>query len=119
MTIYVNSTVEKVASNNINISGDVEFVLTSGLSRTDTVLPATIILQNDRYTELEVTFPVDFKDEHKNGIYYYTINNIDTIFEKGFCKIITEPGGGNGAIAYDSGEQTEERQSDVYFRPNY
>ena len=122
MTIYVNETFEKVASNNIDITGPnniVSFILTSGFSKTDTVLPAEIIFQNSRYTELEVQFPTTFKDEHKNGIYYYTIQNDDTIFEKGYCKIVTEPGGSNGAVAYDSGIQTEERQSVVYYRPNY
>ena len=124
MTLYVNSTTEKIASNNIGISGnDIEFVLTGQYSKTDTVFPAVITIQNSRYTELEVTFPLDFKDEHKNGIYYYTIQStIDSelvVFEKGLCKLITQPGGDNGAIYYDSGTITENRESDVYYRPNY
>lgn len=119
MTIYVDGVTETIASNNTLINGVVEFVLTSGYSKTDTVLPAQITFQNSRYTQLVLTFPSTFKDEHKNGIYYYTIRNADEDFEKGYCKIITEPGGGNGAIAYNSGVVTEERQSDTFFRPNY
>ncbi len=119
MTLYVNNTTEFVTTNNIEVVGDVSFILTGGYSKTDTILPATIVFQNARYTKLEVTFPADFKDQHKNGIYYYTISNPSTIFEKGYCKIITQPGGETGTISYDSGVITEERKSDVYFRPNY
>ena len=119
MTLYITSETEFVTTNNVEVWGDVSFTLTGGYSKTDTILPATIEFQNSRYTKLEVTFPSDFKDAHKNGIYYYTISNPGTIFEKGYCKVVTVPGGGNGAISYDSGEVTEERQSDVYYRPSY
>ena len=119
MTIYVTEQFENVATNNTLVNGDVEFTLTSGFSRNPVVLPATISLQNDRYTLLNVDFGVDFKDEHKNGIYYYTISNLTTVFEKGYCKIVTEPGGENGAVAYNSSVETEERESIVYYRPNY
>ena len=119
MTIYVTEQFENVATNNTLVNGDVEFTLTSGFSRNPVVLPATISLQNDRYTLLNVDFGVEFKDEHKNGIYYYTISNLTTVFEKGYCKIVTEPGGQNGAITFDSGTVTEERESVVYYRPKY
>jgi len=119
MIIYVTQQFENVATNNILVNGDVEFTLTSGFSRNPVVLPATILTQNDRYTMLNVDFNVDFKDQHKNGIYYYTISNSLTVFEKGYCKIVTEPGGQNGAITFDSGVETEERESIVYYRPNY
>ena len=119
MTLYINATTEKIASNNIAINGVVSFVLKGQYSKTDEVFPATISIQNDRYTELELTFPSDFKDQHKNGIYYYTIQNTTTVFEKGLVKIITEPGGGNGAIEYTSTPELENRESEVFFRPNY
>tara|TARA_R110001632_G_scaffold140151_1_gene256133 strand:- start:2077 stop:2184 length:108 start_codon:yes stop_codon:yes gene_type:complete len=34
-------------------------------------------------------------------------------------KIITEPGGGNGAIEYTSTPELENREADTFFRPNY
>ena len=127
MTLYVNNNTELIASNNIDIVGDqfnfLQFILTSQYSKTDEVFSAQVVLKNDRYTKLVVSFPEDFKNEHKNGVYYYTIQNtideVITVFEKGLCKLITEPGGSNGSISYDSGEITENRKSDVYFRPNY
>ena len=119
MTIYVTEQFENVATNNILVNGDVKFTITSGFSRNPIILPATVSTQNDRYTMLTVDFGVDFKDEHKNGIYYYTISNLTTVFEKGYCKIVTDPGGENGSIAFDSGAQTEERESVVYYRPKF
>ena len=37
----------------------------------------------------------------------------------GMSKIITEPGGNLGTTNYTSTPETEERVSDVFFRPNY
>ena len=84
MTLYINATTEKIASNNIAINGVVSFVLKGQYSKTDEVFPATISIQNDRYTELELTFPSDFKDQHKT-----------------------------------STPELENRESEVFFRPNY
>jgi|TARA_R110000744_G_scaffold7193_6_gene24689 hypothetical protein len=119
MTLYVTQTLEKFSSNNTSINGTVSFVLTSQFARTDTIIPATIVIQNARYTELELTFPSDFKNEHKNGIYYYTIKSDVSIFEEGLVKVITEPGGQNGAIEYTSTPAIENREAVVYYRPNY
>lgn len=119
MTLYIDNTTETFASNNTAISGTVSFVLTSQFSKQDTIIPATILVDNSRYTELELTFPVEFKDEHKNGVYYYTIQNETEVFEKGLVKIVTEPGGGNGAVEYTATPAIENRVADVYYRPNY
>ena len=119
MTLYVNDINEKFSSNNILINGTLQFILTSGFAKTSETFPCVLILQNERYSEMELTFPADFKDQHKNGVYYYTIQNETDIFEKGYLKLITEPGGSNGAVAYNSGTVTENRESAVYFRPNY
>ena len=119
MTLYVNNTTEVFSSNNTAISGNVSFILTSQYSKTDIIIPATIIVNNDRYTELQLTFPTGFEDEHKNGIYYYTIQNDTDIFEKGLVKLVTEPGGTNGATEYTATPQIENRESTVYYRPNY
>ena len=119
MTLYINNITETFASNNTEISGTVSFVLTSQYSKTDTVIPATILKDNARYTELELTFPDTFKDEHRNGVYYYTIQNETDVFEKGLVKIVTQPGGGNGEVTYQSTPETENRESVVYYRPQY
>ncbi len=119
MTLYVNNTTEKIATNNTLITGDVSFVLTGQYSRTDEIIPAVISFQNSRYTELTLTFPADFKNEHNNGVYYYTIKNTTDIFEKGLIKIVTQPGGDNGSIEYTSTPATENRESKVYYRPQY
>lgn len=119
MTLYINNTTETFASNNTAISGTVSFILTSQFSKTDTVIPATILVDNSRYTELELTFDADFKDQHKNGVYYYTIQNETEVFEKGLVKIVTSPGGGNGAIEYTATPAIENREAVVYYRPNY
>lgn len=119
MTLYIDNTTETFASNNTAISGTVSFILTSQFSKQDTIIPATILVDNSRYTELELTFPATFKDEHKNGVYYYTIQNTEEVFEKGLVKIVTEPGGGNGAIEFIATPAIENRVADVYYRPNY
>ena len=119
MTLYIDNTTETFASNNTAISGTVSFILTSQFSKQDTIIPATILVDNSRYTELELTFPATFKDEHKNGVYYYTIQNTTEVFEKGLVKIVTEPGGGNGAVEYTATPAIENRVADVYYRPNY
>jgi hypothetical protein len=96
------------------------FTLTSQYSHQPLELDATATVSNERYTTFEVVFPVGFGDEHKNGIYYYNIGLVlQEPFEKGLVKIITEPGGGLGTEAFNSGIYTEERIADVFFRPNY
>ena len=120
MTITVNSTKEQVSINNSSIPVSVDFILTSGYSKEAVTLAAAVLEQNDRYSTIEITFPIDFKDEHKNGVYYYSIKDSeDTLYEAGYVKIITEPGGGNGITNFTSTPETENRESDVYYRPNY
>ena len=68
MTITVNTTQEIVSINNTSIPATFDFVLTSGYSREPQTLVGILLEQNDRYSEIEITFPVEFKDEHKNGV---------------------------------------------------
>lgn len=121
MTLYIDNETEQFATNNvaINDAEPIQFILTSQYSKLDTIIPAVITISNDRYTELQLTFPTDFKDQHKNGVYYYTIKNSLYTWEKGLVKIITNPGGDNGSIEYTSTPELENRDADVYFRPNY
>lgn len=96
------------------------FTLTSQYSHQPLVLDATAIESNARYTTFQVTFPIEFGNSHYNGIYYYSISEVgDDAFEKGLVKIITNPGGELGTTNFDSGIYTEERVSEVFFRPNY
>jgi hypothetical protein len=105
---------------NLALGQSYVFTLTSQYSHQPILLDATATASNARYTTFEVTFPVGFGDEHKNGVYYYSIEELgDEPFEKGLVKIITEPGGSMGTINYESTIYTEERVADVFYRPNY
>jgi hypothetical protein len=80
----------------------------------------TKTFENDRYLVYSVDFGADFKDTHKNGIYWAKVGVVNVIEGSWFLlKIITEPGGQDGFTRYDSDPATEERQADVYYRPNY
>ena len=124
MTILVSEaalTVEiSVNQPNLVLNNLWEFVLTSQYSHQSLVLEATVINSNDRYSTIQVTFPTGFGDEHKNGIYYWDLKPVGAdAIEKGLIKIITEPGGTMGTVPYESGIDTEERISEVYYRPSY
>lgn len=115
MTIIVNTTNKQVSVNSTDLPTTGDFILTSGWSKEPIILNFTRISQNARYSTIEVEFPVEFKDEHKNGIYYYSIEGL----ERGYVKIITEPGGSMNTVSYNSGPVTENRESKVFYRPQY
>ena len=119
MTITVNTTQEIVSINNTSIPATFDFVLTSGFSREPQTLVGILLEQNDRYSEIEITFPVEFKDEHKNGVYYYSIEAEGISYERGYTKIVTDPGGTNGSIPFVANPETENRESKVFYRPTY
>jgi len=123
MTIYVEETnlMQLIAFNIPNLAaGDYEFIITSQYShQSDVLVPTTLIETNDRYSLFEVTFPTGFGNSHLNGVYYWTLNYGSATLQSGLAKIITNPGGEIHTLAYDSGIVTEDRVSDVYFRPNY
>lgn len=98
-----------------------DFEITSQYSHQTIQLANTLIANNARYSTMRVLFPAGYGDEHKNGIYNWTlkVTGSDTFIEKGLAKIITEPGGDLGTISYDAGVDAENRVADVYFRPNY
>ena len=72
----------------------------------------TIPVNNARYAKLNVTFPSDFKDKHANGYYTWSVGSYSDI-----VKIITQPGGGTGKVEYIS--SNEDRDAEVFYRPNY
>ena len=128
MTIYVNedAPVVNIAFNQANLPmQNYEFKITSQYSHQTTCLcPSTLVTTNARYSMIRVEFPTGFGDAHKNGIYYYELSNtaddpIPVTFEKGLVKIITNPGGEINTLEYNSGTVTEERVSEVFFRPQY
>lgn len=119
MTLTVNSTLETLSINSIDIPATGKFVLMSGLSREPEELDYTRTLQNARYSTIDITFPADFKDRHANGVYYYSINSNNIAYEKGYIKLVTDPGGDLNQKPFNSGAVTEERESVVYYRPTY
>jgi len=101
-------------------SGLFDFVITSQYSHQPLSLVAAWQSTNDRYTKYQVTFPIGFGDEHKNGIYNYSLAPIGgEPITYGLVKIITEPGGEMGTVTYNAGPDAEERVADVFYRPNY
>lgn len=72
----------------------------------------TVTTSNDRYAQIVVDMPADFKDKHYNGYYTWSIGGYSDI-----VKIITQPGGDDGKVEYIS--NNEERDAEVFYRPNY
>jgi|TARA_R110000744_G_scaffold4774_1_gene17011 hypothetical protein len=126
MTILVPETdlTQEFTVNIANMAGvspsTTQFVLTSQYSHQPLSLGVNkIVKSNARYTKLQVTFPTGFGNEHKNGIYNWRLVQDYVTLEAGLVKIVTNPGGGLGLKEFVSTPQTEERVSDVFFRPNY
>jgi hypothetical protein len=123
MTIYVeesNNNLVEFAVNLPNLELDNhELIITSQYSHQPLILTAECILTNSRYSLFTTEFPAGFGEEHKNGIYYWDLAYLGDSLEKGLVKIITEPGGGINSLAYNAGPITDDRVSEVYFRPNY
>lgn len=124
MTIYIEEPTNLVqfAVNqaNLTLGQNYEFIITSQYSHQPLVLLPECIESNARYSLFEVQFPAGFGEEHKNGVYYWDlVFNLVDVLESGLVKIITEPGGGINSLAYDAGPITDDRVSEVYFRPNY
>lgn len=68
---------------------------------------------NQRYATVVVNVPSDIKDKHLNGYYTWTLGD----FYSDIVKIITKPGGDEGKVEYIS--NNEERDAEVFYRPNY
>jgi len=69
--------------------------------------------QNSRYAKILIdNLPADFRDKHYNGYYTWSIGDYSDI-----VKIITQPGGDDGKVEYIS--NNEERDAEVFYRPNY
>lgn len=115
-TVIKNTTGTFFINNPAPVQSNADFVLKSQYSQKVVLtVPSTdwdLITDNDRYSQIDVTFPADFKDTHQNGYYTWTIGDYSAI-----VKIITQPGGGYGEVEYIS--SNDEREADVYFRPNY
>ena len=102
------------------VAAEYAFILTSQYSHEAMPMGVTVKTTNARYSTLEVTFPIGFGDAHKNGIYNWRLNTANgTTLEAGLVKIVTTPGGTLGIKEFISTPQTEERVSDVFYRPSY
>jgi hypothetical protein len=117
MTTVINGTTAKFYINNPpSIDSNADLVIKSQYSQKIVLTIAaddwSFGASNARYDEIIATVPATFKDEHQNGYYTWTIGNYSNI-----VKIITQPGGGAGEVEYIS--NNENREADVYFRPNY
>lgn len=124
MTIYVDSIQEVLYLNTGNETPDLPFPHTleiqSQWSRERETFSITRLLQNERYTSYAVDFGANFKDEHKNGIYWARITSPGQIEGTWFLlKIVTDPGGQDGMTRYVADANTEDRVADTYYRPNY
>lgn len=107
-----------LAFNLQNVAGSWTLSLKSQLSHTNILdaVSLTILETNDRYTEFSFEIPDGLPEEHKNGIYDYTVTNGYTT-ETGLLKLITGSGGGTGTTPYVS--DNEDREATIYYRPNY
>ena len=122
MTIRINAAQEALVLNT-----EIEVPITTGTlnlqsqwSKKTETFSMTRTFQNSRYSVYLVDFGADFKDTHKNGIYWAKLSIPGSYEGTWFLlKIITEPGGEDGMTRYEADAPTEERQADVYYRPNY
>lgn len=101
-----------------NASGDWTLTVTSQLSHLNILdeVPLTKDLTNDRYTEFTFNIPSELPQEHKNGIYDYSVTN-GTVTFQGLLKLVCGTGGTNGTVNYES--DNEDRQGPVYYTPEY
>lgn len=123
ITVPENSLTQQFTLNVTNMSlvaGDYAFILISQYSHQAMPMGVTVIKTNARYSTLQVTFPIGFGDAHKNGIYNWRLNtNYGDTLEAGLAKIVTDPGGSLGITEFISTPETEERVSEVFYRPSY
>ena len=122
MTIEVNEANlnTEIYINKPQLTDNYVFTLTSQYDKVPVQLHTSLVYSNNRYSQFTITFPTGFGDEHKNGIYYYSISsNAGVYLEKGLVKIITSPGGATGITNYTSTTAIENREADVFYRPNY
>lgn len=122
MTVVVDETVEIPIYFNIpNLPSTVyTWTITSQYSHEPVVINGGLQSSNDRWSTINFVLWPEFYDTHKNGIYNWSLATIDgPVIEEGLVKIICDPGGGTGIIDYTSTPATEDREAEVYYRPNY
>ena len=117
MTTTVTENLLALYVNNPEYGFDVTwtFTMTSEYSQKpiiDASAAVTLVESNERYMSFTVDVDPTFKDKHTNGYYSWTLGPYN-----GFVKLITQPGGDLGTTDYVS--DNENRESTVYYRPNY
>lgn len=81
------------------------------------IAPCSVIQSNNRYTQLQFTLSTVIGANHVQGLYQYIAYNDSQVEAKGVVKVYTTPGGNNGTEPYIS--NNEDREAQVYFRPQY
>jgi len=112
------TTTYNLSFNVTNVTGTWTLSLKSQLSNLDTLndLALNLVVTNDRYTEFSFEIPSDLPEQHKNGIYDYTITN-GIFTETGLLKLVTGSGGTNGTVAYESNNENQE--GPIYYQGEY
>lgn len=124
MTIVVNANdgIERIHLNNVPITpiptGTLQLI--SQYSKETESFEMTKFEQNDRYSTYLVNFGAGFNERHANGI-YWAKTIIPGFYQSSWflVKLITSPGGESGISRYVADTPTEERQAEVFYRPNY
>ena len=94
--------------------------LQSQWDRKSETFSASLVDSTDRWAAYLVDFGADFRNEHKNGVYWARFTTLGQSEGSWFLlKIITQPGGNDGMTRYVADADTEERVADTYYRPNY
>ena len=122
MTILVDDTIGTSVYFNIpNLPFTVyTLTITSQYSHEPVVFNGGLESTNDRWSAINFVLWSEFYNTHKNGIYNWSLATIGgPVIEEGLVKIICDPGGGTGIIDYTSTPATEDREAEVYYRPNY
>lgn len=108
----------QMSFNLVNATGSWTLTLTSQVSNLPILedIALTIEETNDRYTEFSFAIPSDLPEEHKNGIYTYSVSNEISI-ETGLLKLVCGSGGTDGTVSYTS--NNEDQEAPIYYRPQY
>lgn len=119
MTITIDGLQFDLYVNTPNIPlGDINVDIVSQYTNDALVTTTSSVTDsNDRYSTISVFLEEAIADQHYNGIYEYKVYSNENIYDEGYLKIITTPGGGTGTQAYQS--NNEDRQAKVIYRPSY
>lgn len=119
MTLYIpsNATTGRVSFNTPNLTGDHDLAIQSQWGKEVWAWTLTLVQSNDRYSEFELTFIEAERKAHINSVYDYELQQDGVVIESGLLKIVVQDGGSFNEVQYIS--DNEDREADVYYRPEY